>query len=126
MNEPIPPGAKRFADSPQPARGSGSGSPSESNLWQTTPHASYNGAMTITVEGIYENGQLKLKEPLELADGTAVRVAVTPVQGPPAEATTNRPSVVEFLASLPPGPRSYATWEEFEKSFQQERDAWER
>ena len=35
--------------------------------------------MTLTVEAVYENGQLKFKEPLALADGTAVRVTITPV-----------------------------------------------
>jgi predicted DNA-binding antitoxin AbrB/MazE fold protein len=35
--------------------------------------------MTITLEATVENGQLKLKEPLILAEGTAVRVVVTPV-----------------------------------------------
>jgi predicted DNA-binding antitoxin AbrB/MazE fold protein len=35
--------------------------------------------MTITVEAVYENGQLKLKGPLTLAEGTPVRVAITPL-----------------------------------------------
>jgi predicted DNA-binding antitoxin AbrB/MazE fold protein len=36
-------------------------------------------AMTITVEATYENGQLKFKRPLVLADGTPVRVTITPL-----------------------------------------------
>ena len=35
--------------------------------------------MTITVEATYENGQLKFREPLVLAEGITVRVAITPV-----------------------------------------------
>ncbi|MBI1917142.1 MAG: antitoxin family protein [Planctomycetes bacterium] len=35
--------------------------------------------MTITVEATYENGQLKLREPIVLAEGTPVRVAITPL-----------------------------------------------
>lgn len=35
--------------------------------------------MTITVEATYEKGQLKLKEPVSLAEGTPVRVSITPV-----------------------------------------------
>ena len=35
--------------------------------------------MTITVEATYENGQLKFKEPVVLAEGTSVRVSITPV-----------------------------------------------
>ena len=34
--------------------------------------------MTITVDATFENGQIKLKEPLALAEGTAVRVTITP------------------------------------------------
>jgi predicted DNA-binding antitoxin AbrB/MazE fold protein len=36
--------------------------------------------MAITVEAVYKNGQLKLKEPLTLAEGTAVRVTITPAR----------------------------------------------
>jgi predicted DNA-binding antitoxin AbrB/MazE fold protein len=35
--------------------------------------------MTITVEATYENGQLKFKQPLVMADGTPVRVSITPL-----------------------------------------------
>ena len=37
-----------------------------------------------------------------------------------------RRSVLEFLDALPPGPRSAPTWEEIERQFQEERDAWDR
>ncbi len=35
--------------------------------------------MTITVEAIYENGLLKPKQPVVLAEGTEVRLTITPV-----------------------------------------------
>ena len=35
--------------------------------------------MTITAEAVYRNGQLQFKEPVHLAEGTLVRVAITPV-----------------------------------------------
>jgi predicted DNA-binding antitoxin AbrB/MazE fold protein len=35
--------------------------------------------MTITIEATFENGVLKPKEPLDLVDGTQVRLAITPV-----------------------------------------------
>jgi len=35
--------------------------------------------MILTVEATVANGQLKLKEPISLPEGTLVRVAVTPV-----------------------------------------------
>ncbi len=36
--------------------------------------------MTITVEATYERGQLRLREPLVLAEGTPVRVTITPIE----------------------------------------------
>jgi hypothetical protein len=41
------------------------------------PHGAQ--AMTITVEATYENGQLKFKGPVSLAQGTTVRVTITPL-----------------------------------------------
>jgi predicted DNA-binding antitoxin AbrB/MazE fold protein len=35
--------------------------------------------MTLTIEAIYENGQLKFKQPISLAEGTPVRVTITPL-----------------------------------------------
>jgi hypothetical protein len=35
--------------------------------------------VTITVEAVFRDGQLQFKEPVPLADGTPVRVAITPV-----------------------------------------------
>jgi len=35
-------------------------------------------------------------------------------------------SVLEFLDSLPPGPRSAPTWDEIEGRIQEERNAWDR
>ena len=36
--------------------------------------------MTNTVDATFENGQLKLKEPVALAEGTSVRVTITSVE----------------------------------------------
>jgi hypothetical protein len=58
----------------------------------------------------------------ELPEGQPVEVVVLV----PAPATPPGPSLLEFLDSLPPGPRSFPTWEEMERHFQEERDAWER
>lgn len=58
----------------------------------------------------------------ELREGDPVDVfLVMPRDRPPC-----RQSTVEFLDSLPAGPRSFDTWEEFERHFQQERDSWDR
>ena len=33
--------------------------------------------MTVTVDGTYQRGKLKLKKPIDLADGTPVRITIT-------------------------------------------------
>lgn len=41
--------------------------------------------------------------------------------------TRRRPKgILAFLESMPPGPRSAATWEEVERNFQEERNSWDR
>jgi hypothetical protein len=58
----------------------------------------------------------------ELPEGVKVEVIVIM---PP---TPSRPhaSVLEFLETLPPGPRAFKTWEEYEQFLGEEKDAWER
>lgn len=58
----------------------------------------------------------------QLDEGDAVEVFV--VAARPRE--PRKRTVHEFLSSLPPGPRSYPTWEEFERAFQEERNSWDR
>ena len=58
----------------------------------------------------------------ELKEGQDVDVFLIPRPS----ATHPRRSVLEFLDSLPPGPRSAPTWDEIERQFQEERDAWDR
>ena len=58
----------------------------------------------------------------ELPEGSQVEVIVfVPNQPPPPKRT-----IMEFLNSLPVGPRSYDSWEEMEQSFQEVRDEWDR
>ena len=63
----------------------------------------------------------------ELIEGEAVEVTVIrpeamPLSTPPQE----RVSLLEFIDSLPPGPRSAPTWEEIERNLQEDRDSWDR
>ena len=37
-----------------------------------------------------------------------------------------RLSMLELLESLPPGPRAFPDWEEYERHLRQEQDSWER
>jgi hypothetical protein len=59
---------------------------------------------------------------LELPEGVKVEVIVVLLERP----QTRFASALEFLESLPPGPRAFKTWEEYEHHLQQEKDAWER
>src|SRR3989442_15864683 len=60
----------------------------------------------------------------ELNEGDIVEVQLTLPE--PNGAQEPKTSILEFLNSLPPGPRSAPTWEEIERNFQAERDAWDR
>jgi predicted DNA-binding antitoxin AbrB/MazE fold protein len=55
--------------------------------------------MTVTVEAIYEQGILKLSQPIPLADGTRVEVMVI---SPPVELATQSPSeILQDIAAMP-------------------------
>ena len=58
----------------------------------------------------------------ELPEGAKVEVIVVLPEAAPAPFG----SALEFLESLPPGPRAFKTWEEYERHLQEERDSWER
>ena len=58
----------------------------------------------------------------DLPEGTRVRVIVL---APPDPALAHR-SALDFLNSLPAGPRACATWEEYETSLEEERNSWDR
>ena len=58
----------------------------------------------------------------ELPEGAKVEVIVLL----PEQPEPRRISVLEFLESLPPGPRAFKTWNEYEQHLREERDAWDR
>ncbi len=58
----------------------------------------------------------------ELPEGARVEVIVVLPASPPAR----RMSMLEFLATLPPGPLLFQTPEEVNRYIQEERDSWER
>ncbi len=58
----------------------------------------------------------------ELREGQAVDVFVIVRSDEPR----NQPSLADFLESLPPSNRTKQEWDEFEREFQAERDAWDR
>jgi hypothetical protein len=58
----------------------------------------------------------------ELPEGTRVEVIIVL----PEQQAHRRLSMLEFLESLPPGPRAFPTWDEYEQHLREEKDAWER
>jgi hypothetical protein len=65
--------------------------------------------------------RLEISAP-ELPEGAKVEVIVLL----PEQAEPRRISMLDFLESLPPGPRAFPTWEEYERHLREEKDAWER
>jgi hypothetical protein len=65
--------------------------------------------------------RLEVSSP-ELPEGAKVEVIVVF----PAQLGPHRISMLEFVQSLPPGPRAFPTWEEYERHLQEEKNAWER
>lgn len=59
----------------------------------------------------------------EFNEGELVDVVVTPsLQATPRRAST----VIEFLDSLPAGPRAFPSWNEYEDHLRAERESWDR
>jgi len=56
----------------------------------------------------------------ELPEGAKVEVIVVLPEKPETV------SMLDFLESLPPGPRAFPTWEEYERHLREEKDSWER
>jgi len=55
--------------------------------------------MTVSVEAVYENGVLRLKEPVALEDGAHVEVIVITREPAPSSATAAE--ILEEIAALP-------------------------
>jgi hypothetical protein len=58
----------------------------------------------------------------ELPEGIKVEVIIVLPEKP----EPRRVSMLELVESLPPGPRAFPTWEEYEQHLREEKDAWER
>jgi len=58
----------------------------------------------------------------ELPEGAKVEVIVLF----PKNGRQQFKSALEFLESLPPGPRAFKTWEEYEHHLREERASWDR
>lgn len=65
--------------------------------------------------------RLEISAP-ELPEGARVEVIIVLPEKP----TSPFRSALEFLESLPPGPRAFPTWEEYERHLREEKDSWDR
>ena len=65
--------------------------------------------------------RIEVSDP-KLPEGSRVEVIVV-LSDPPK---TEFNSALEFLHSLPVGPRAFNTWDEYERHLAEERIAWER
>lgn len=65
--------------------------------------------------------RLEVSDP-ELPEGATVEVIVVFPEKPKPQFG----SALEFLESLPAGPRAFKTWEEYERHLQEEKDSWDR
>ena len=76
--------------------------------------------LSIAVTGVVTNGVVVTNSPLP--EGAKVEVVVVA----PTQAGSPFSSALEFLESLPPGPRAFKTWDEYEQHLRGERNSWER
>jgi hypothetical protein len=65
--------------------------------------------------------RLEISDPA-LPEGARVEVIVILPERPEPRSI----SVLDFLESLPPGPRAFCTWEEYERHLRDEKNAWDR
>lgn len=63
----------------------------------------------------------------DVPDGAEVQLTIAydpeitePAGKPP------RISMLDIAASIPPGPHPFATWEEYDRALEEERNAWDR
>jgi hypothetical protein len=75
--------------------------------------------MSNSITGIVVNGVVVPDAPLP--EGAKVEVTVLPAGPRP-----RRLSMLEFVETLPPGPRAFRTWDEYEQHLREEKDAWDR
>jgi hypothetical protein len=76
----------------------------------------------MTVEEIYERSV----RPLPAADQRQLADMIVEGLAPHGPAAGDRVHLADFIETLPRGPRCFATWEEYERALQDERDSWDR
>jgi hypothetical protein len=69
---------------------------------------------------VLPGNRLEISNPA-LPEGEKVTITVVV-----PEPRATRTSMVEFLASLPTGPRAFPTWQEYNEHLREEKDSWDR
>ncbi len=92
--------------------------------------------MTVSIAGYVKNGVVVPNVPLPEGATVEIRLNEAPADAPArvkdvlaaegARVPAARLSMLEFLESLPQGPRAFKTWEEYELHLREEKNAWER
>jgi hypothetical protein len=75
--------------------------------------------MSTTITGVVTNGVIVPTSPLP--EGAAVEVIVASTETP----EPGRLSMLEFLDTLPPGPRAFKTWQEYARHLHEEKEEWD-
>ncbi|MBX9679376.1 MAG: hypothetical protein K2X38_11490 [Gemmataceae bacterium] len=75
--------------------------------------------MSATITGVVTNGVVVPSSPLP--EGAKVEVSLVTEHAP-----SRRIAMAELLKTLPPGPRAFDTWEEYEHHLREEKDSWDR
>lgn len=76
--------------------------------------------MSTIITGVVTNGVIVPDS--ALPEGAHVEVLVVALE----KRTRQFGSALEFLESLPPGPRAFKTWAEYEQFLREERNSWDR
>jgi hypothetical protein len=69
---------------------------------------------------VLPGNRVEVRSP-DLPEGARVEVIVVL---PPGPGPTHH-SALDYLESLPPGPRAFPTWEEYDRHLKAERESWE-
>jgi hypothetical protein len=70
---------------------------------------------------VLPGGRIEIRDPSLPAGARAEVIVRIPDVGAPVFE-----SALAFLESLPPGPRAFPNWEEYERHLEEERGAWDR
>jgi hypothetical protein len=75
------------------------------------------------VTRVLPGNRLEISSP-DLKEGESVEVTIRPVAA--AVSDKSQPGILDLLESFTPSRRTAEEWEEFDRQFRAERDAWDR